>query len=246
MGIKFSDSTNKDGLVEKLGRATGTQDATTASYPLKVKTLDINSTLAFYMLLAIKAGGRMQVDDTNQTDYPVITTDMVNGQQDYPIVQDGSSTPNQILDIRQVRIKDANGQWITLTEIDREVDNIGQWDNQTGTPTHYDLDSNAVKFYPTPNYDSTGGIELYISRTPTYFVSTDTTKKAGIPDLFHDYLWMRPAYLFCLEKTLPQTAGLGVEVKKFEDMIQDYYSRRDRTSGGGKFTTRQSGVDSSK
>lgn len=244
--MKFSDSTNRDAIIQQIEKATGTQSATTASYPIKVKTLDVNDALGNFFLLAVKAGGRFQVDDTNQTDYPIITTDAVSGQQDYAFVYDGSSTPNQILDLRQVRIKDPNGNWITLTQIDREVDDINQYEGVSGTPTSFDVDSNAVKFFPKFNYNSTGGIELYVSRTPSYFVSTDTTKEAGIPKLFQAYLWLRPAYLYCLVKTLPQTKGLQIEVEKMEKMISSYYSRRDRTMGNGKMTTQYNGVNSNR
>lgn len=235
---KFSDTTNRDGLIQQVEKATGTQSATTASYPLKVKTLDINDALGNFFLLAMKAGGRFQVDDTNQTDYPLITTDLVSAQQDYAFVYDGSSTPNQILDLRQARIKDASGNWIVLTPVDREADNLTAYEGVTGTPLKFDVDANAIKLYPKPNYNSTGGLELYISRTPSYFVSTDTTKEAGIPKLFQQYLWMRPSYLYCLIKALPQTRGLQVEVEKMEKAIEDYYSRRDRVDRP-RFTVRQ-------
>lgn len=244
--MKFSDTTNRDAIIQQIEKATGTQSATTASYPLKVKTLDVNDALGNLFLLAIKAGGRFQVDDTSQADYPIITTDIVSSQQDYAFVNDGSSPANQILDLRQVRIKDSAGKWHVLTPIDREENDITQYEGVTGSPTNYDVDSNSIKLYPTPNYNGTASLELYISRTPVYFVSTDTTKEAGIPKLFQPYLWLRPSYWFCLIKSLPQAKGLQIEVEKMEKMIEAYYSRRDRTKGNGRFTTRQTGADSNR
>ena len=226
--MKFSDSTNRDGIIQMIERNTGTQSTTSSSYPLKAKTQDVNDTLGYFALLAIKAAGRFQWDDTNQTDFPTITTNLVSGQSDYTAVYDGASTPNQILDIREVRIKDANGEWKGLKAIDKEEDDINQYQGVTGEPVAFDVDSNGIILYPTPNYNSTDGIELYISRTPVYFVSTDTTKEAGIPKIFQPYLHLRPSYLYCLVKTLPQAKGLQVEVDKMEKAIEAYYSRRDR------------------
>lgn len=229
----FSDTTNRDGIIELIERDTNTQSATSSTYPLKVKTSDVNEALSNFFLLAIKAGGRFQVDDTNQTDQPTITTDLVSSQGDYTFLVDGSTPSNQILDVRTVRIKDSSGTWKTLTQIDREVFDISQYEGETGVPTQYDLTGDSIILYPTPSYNSTNGLELNVSRTPSYFASTDTTKQAGIPKLFHAYLHLRPSYFFCLIKTLPQAKWLQVEVEKLEKAIKDYYSRRNRVENGG-------------
>lgn len=226
---KFSNTTDRDGLIELIERDTNTQSSTSSSYPLKVKTNDVNEALSHFFLLAIKSGGRFQVDDTNHSEMPVINTDLVSSQQDYTFLADGESTPNQILDVRTVRIKDSTGNWKTLTQIDRESFNIDAYENTTGTPTNFDVTGNSIILYPTPNYNSTDGLELYISRTPNYFVSTDTTKEAGIPKIFHPYLHIRPSYFYCMVKDLPQKDGLKVELEKMEKQIEAYYSRRNKS-----------------
>lgn len=226
--MKFSDTTNRDGIIQLIERDTGTQSATTTSYPLKQKTVDVNDALGNFFLIAIKAGGRFQVDDTNQTDYPTMTTNIVSGQKDYIAIYDGASTPNQVLDIRTVRMLTPSGTWVNLTPIDKEVDDINAYQGQTGTPTKFDVDSNGIMLYPTPNYNSTNGLELYISRTPVYFVSTDTTKEAGIPKIFQSYLYLRPSADYCAVKTLPQAKNLQDKVTRMEADIADYYSRRNR------------------
>src|ERR1035437_897672 len=243
--MKFSDSTNRDGIIEKIEMVTGGQSATSGSYPLKVKTVDVNCALDDYFRLAIKAGGKFQVDDTNQTDYPVITTDIVSGQGDYPFIYDGSTPHNEILDLRQVRLKDSAGIWHDLSAIDRESDGITKYEGINGLPTGYDVDSNSIRLYPIPNYNLTGGLELYISRSPVHFVSTDTTKQAGIPNMFQDYLWLKPSYMYCLFKNLPQAGGLKAEVDKMESAIMEYYSMRDRVDRH-RFTTNQTGSNSNK
>lgn len=239
--LPFSDTTNKTGIIQLIERTTNTQSATTASYPLGQKTQDVNDALGNYALIATKASGRMQWDDTNQTDYPVIKTDIVQGQVDYTFTLDGSTPQNQILDVRQVRIKDPTGLWKILPQIDRQTDDISKYQNITGIPEAYDLDSNGVRLYPISNYNSTSGIEFYVSRTPSYFASTDTTKEAGIPKIFQSYLYLRPSYLYCLIKNLPQLKGLQTEVLNLEKSIADYYSRRYRVEKPGMRVTNSSG-----
>ena len=236
---KFSNTTDRDGLIELIERDTNTQSTTSSSYSLKVKTNDVNEALSHFFLLAIKAGGRFQVDDTNQVDLPVITTDLVASQDNYTFLVDSSTPANQILDVRKVRIKDSNGNWKTLTQVDRETFDINSYTSES-LPEYFDLTGNSIILYPTPNYNSTNGLEFYISRTPSYFVSTDTTKEPGIPKLFHSYLHFRPSYIYAMIKGLPQAKWLQVEVEKMENAITEYYSRRNRTEKPGLRTRQES------
>lgn len=224
--MQFSDTTNRTGLIELLEDLTTTQSATTSSYPIKTKTRDINNAYANFMSLAIRACGRWQVDDTNQTDYPIVTFSLVSGQDNYAFNLDENS--NQILELHKLRIKDANGKWTDVEQIDRREFDINQYQDITGTPEYYDITSNGIIFYPTPNYNSTNGGELYVSRTPSYFISTDTTKKPGIPDMFHEYLVFRAAYYFCLANGLKQSTGLGNEMLRMEENIKHYYAERNK------------------
>lgn len=231
--LAFNDTTNNAGILQVIARRTGTQNVTTGTYTINDKTVDVNSALGQYFLLATQAAGRWQVDDTNQTDYPIIFTNVVNGQQDYSFNYDQDN--NQILNIYKVRIKDNNGNWTTLTQRDLQDGNDTPLNaTTTGTPTQYDLTANGIFLTAIPNFNSINGIEVYISRTPSYFVSTDTTKIPGIPDMFHEYLALRPSYFFCLDKGLAQAKSLhdilfGPDGKGgIEQAIKDYHTFRNQ------------------
>jgi len=242
---RFSNTTDRDGIIELIERGTNTQSITSSSYPLKVKTNDVNEALGHFFLLAIKAGGRFQVDDTNQVDLPVITTDVVASQPNYTFLVDNSTPSNQVLEIKKVRIKDSNGKWKNLTQIDRETFDINVYQDVTGTPEYYDLFGNSILVYPVANYASDEGLEMFIARTPSYFVSTDTTKQAGIPQTFHPYLHLRPSYMYAMIKGLSQAVGLREEVEKMEKHIESYYTKRNKAERP-RFTIRQGGVDSNR
>jgi len=205
---------------------TSTQSATTSSYPLATKTRDINNAYANFMSIAISSCGKWQMDDTNQTDYPIVYFSLVANQDNYAFNLDESG--NQILQLGKARIKDANGLWFETEQIDRTEFDISQFQNITGVPQYHDVTSNGIIFYPTPNYSSTNGGELYVSRTPVYFESTDTTDKPGIPDMFHEYLVIRPAYFYSLVNGLKQAVGLGNEMLKMEAKIKNYYAGRNK------------------
>jgi len=230
MAIQFSDTTNLTGLVETLARYTGTQTSTTSSYTLAQKTLDINNAYVTFINIASKASGKQQVDDTNNSTLPLLLSNIVSGTASYPFKVDEESPTNQILELQKLRIKDSAGQWTDfLTQIDKNETDISQFQNVTGTPEYYDLIGNNVVFYPTPNYNSTDGIEFTVTRTPVYFTTSDTTKKPGIPDMFHEYLVLRPAYYFCVSKGLPQAKAYGEAMIMMEKEITNYYSRRNKT-----------------
>ena len=230
MAIQFSDTTNRNGLIQLIEDRTGAVSTSGSSYPLGAKTRDINSAFAYFMSLAVDSSGRWQVDDTNQTDYPIATSNLESGRQDYVFNNDGGTPVNQILDIHRVEIKDANGNWVLLKSIDEsDLDiAIGSFELTNGTPEYYDKTSNALFLYPSPSYDSTAGLKIYYSRTPSYFTVADTNKVAGIPDMFHEYLALRPAYMYCLTKNLPQAKAIGEQMFAMEERIKRYYGSRQR------------------
>lgn len=249
--LEFNNSVTGAGIIQVIQRLTGAQSGTTASYPLIDKTVDVNSALAQYFIIANQAAGRWQVDDTNQTDYPIIFGNVVAGQQDYAFTVDEDG--NQILDIYKVRIKDSLGNWHTLIQRDLQDGNDVPLNDttQTSCPTKYDVTSNGIFLTDIPNYTSVEGLEVYISRTPSYFVSTDTTKSAGIPHIFHEYLALRPAYFYCLTKGLPKYKEYyktlyGIDGKGgMEKSIADYYSNRNRDEKR-RMTTSTSFVNSNR
>lgn len=225
----FSESTNKTGSYELFQDLTETN---TSSYTISKFTRDMNNAYAYFMLLAIRNAGLWQVDDTNQTDYPIITMNIVSGQQDYPFTVDGSSVPNQILDITRVECASdsAKSFWRVLDGYDQtdEDSALTQLATISGVPYRYDKLANGIWLDQKPNYSATAGLKVYFQRTPVYFLVSDTTKKAGIPDFFHEYLVYRCAYLYAV-KNIPAIANNYFAVmQKMEKDIALYYSQRDR------------------
>lgn len=228
--IAFSDTANLTGLVETLARYTGTQTSTTSSYTLAQKTLDINSAYVHFFNLASRASGKQQIDDTNNSTLPLLLSDLTSGTANYSFKVDEASPTNQVLELQKLRIKDANGKWTDyLTQIDKNETDISQFQDITGTPEYFDLIGDNVVFYPTPSYTSANGIEFTVTRTPVYFLTSDTTKKPGIPDMFDEYLVIRPAYFFCTMKGLPQAKAYGDAMLMMEKEAKQYYANRNKT-----------------
>lgn len=115
MSLVFSNTTTKNGLIQLCERTCGFNDGEISgnTTTLAKFTGDINIALDRALSIIFEVGGTWQFDDSNFTDYPIITTGIVSGQRDYSFTVDGSS--NLILDIYRVQVSDSNGNFRYIT-----------------------------------------------------------------------------------------------------------------------------------
>jgi hypothetical protein len=240
MSIQFNDTTNYKGLVQIYEKECGYNrgDVSGNSDLLKEFTADCNIALDEFNSIAIQSSGKWQFDDSNQTDYPIITTNIVSGQRDYSFTLDGSS--NLILDIYKVAILPS--ATATLYQgIDPTDELIGDTDIVTGntnggTPYSYGKLSNGIFLEPRPNYNATSGLKIFINRETTYFTSSDTTKKPGVPGILHEYFALKPALKYAGRKNLANYKDLqrriilleGDESQRITGLIAKYYGKREK------------------
>jgi len=233
--LVFNDTTNGTGICQLIDANCGTD---TTSYPLKDKARDVNLAALHFQMIAIQAEGRFQVDDINHTKDPILTADLTSGQRDYHFTTDEQS--NYILDIYKVMIKDPAGLWVEMSKIDQQLPNSGMnsvrgmLDGQDigGTPTKYDKSWNGIFLEPVPNYswrtanEGEQGLKIWVNREHSYFVYTDTTKVLGFGHAFHEYLALRPSYMYAYRKGLSNKKDLQIEMLRMEDEIENYFSKR--------------------
>lgn len=223
-----TDPAVRTGLIQGLEDLTSTQSASSSSYPLATKTRDINLAFDDYQTIVTEASGTWQLDDSNHTKYPNMKFDLVSGQQDYSFTEDEQG--NQVQDIYRVECKDANGKWQLLLPYDEqsETESLSARELLSGTPTRYYKTANGIFLDLTPNYSSTLGIRMFFTRSPNYFLTSDTTKEAGIPNAHHRYLIVKPAYWYWLPKDTQRASLFFAELEKIEKMISNSVSQRVR------------------
>jgi len=231
MSIQFSNTTTKAGILQRIEDACGFNDGdiTGNSVRLAKFTAKVNSAVDEVTSIALKSAASWQYDDSNHTDYPIMTTDLVSGQQDYSFISDGSG--NLVLDIYKVMIKLPDGTWVEIDPVDRNLqeETMDSFDNTvSGTPTRYDKLGNGIFLDNVPDYNSEEGLKVYINRESTYFLTTDTTKKAGFVGLFHDYLYLKPSYEYARDKDLSNVARLEKDVVLMQEAIRQHYATRER------------------
>ena len=196
-------------------------------------TGSINLALDKAFHLIFKADGKWQFDDSNHTDYPIITTDSVASQRDYSFTSDENS--NLILDVDRVFYRASTSDaYFELEPVDVQADPsakvVGFFDglNTEGTPYRYDKTATGIFLDPIPDTAVTSGIKMYINREGSYFTTSDTTKTPGFAGLYHEFLVLEPAYRYARANRLDAQETLKRDVLELEKKITEYYSRRDQ------------------
>ncbi len=235
MSIAFLDSTNKDGLIERIEQELGFPDAYISGDATRLKfwTGSINLALDKALHIIFSADGKWQFDDSNHTDYPIITTDIFASQRDYSFTSDENS--NLILDIQRVFYRSSTtAPYYEIFPIDvqtrdeREITEFVDGLNTEAQPITYDKTATGVFLNNVPSTNVISGLKLYISREGSYFTTSDTTKFAGFAGLYHEYLVLEPCYRYARAHTLEKREVFKRDLLEMEKNIIEHYSKRDK------------------
>src|SRR6056297_1044424 len=96
-----------------------------------------------------EASGTWEYDDSNKSTLPVATTDLGDDREDYSLPADAQR-------LVAVEIKNAQGDWKALEEIDKSQMNTGpsEFYDEPGLPQWYDTLGNSIVLYPPPSSDN--------------------------------------------------------------------------------------------
>lgn len=228
MSIEFSNPTLESGICELIDANCGTN---LVSYPKAKKVVDVNLAIDAAVAIAIQESGKAQFDDTNHTDYPIITLDLVGGRRDYSFTTDENG--NLILDYYKVVVKSSStGEYYEVGPVDVQSDpNMNSFFNGNdiqGAPSRYDKTGNGLFLDPIPENDVPDGLKIYINREGSHFTSADTTKMPGFPGVLHEYFAIRPSYFYALRKGLKNKNDLFDEMIRWENKIRAHFGSREK------------------
>lgn len=221
MSLSFSN------ICTKIDRACHTDSI---RYSLANKAIDVNLALDDVQTYALKERG-WNMDDFNHSHDPFITIDITAGQRAYHFTYDEQT--NLILDVHRVMCKNAStGVYKLLTPVDQQssddVESFYDGNNTQGVPWRYDKTGNGIYLDPVPSYSSTNGLKVFISRESSYFISTDTTRIAGIDGLCQDYLYLKPSYEWCRDNNLSTTDRLYRDLQTSLEKVKERYGHREK------------------
>lgn len=240
MSIQFSQTASPyRGLVQFYEKEIGANygDVSGDTELLGEFTARCNNAVDDYLLLWAKSAGTWQGDDINQTDYPILTSNITSGQRDYPFDEDVDG--NKIKDVQKVLILQSSTatEYIEISPVD-ELDTSSSEilvNSLTGVPTKYGKLSNGIFLDPVPSYSVALGIKMIVNREGSYFTTSDTTKKPGVP-VYHEYFYLKPAYEVASIRKLSNLPELekkvmdleGSERLRITGKIQEFFSQRER------------------
>ena len=193
-------------------------------YSLVQKTRAANKTLRKIWSWIFEAYGGWIYDDSNNTDFPIATTQIVSSQQDYSI-------PSEALTVNDLEVKDSSGNWYDLKPItSEEIDKLQaekEFFKTNGLPIYYLMISGSFKLFPTPNYTQAASLRISFNRGVTTFTSGDTTKTPGFVSQFHDAVAVGMALEWAKEKGLNDLLqGLYADWRRYELDIKKFYTVR--------------------
>jgi hypothetical protein len=235
MSLVFNDTSGKMGLVQEcesqiFGDNSYGRISNDTSL-LATFTRYINEAMNRVATLIMTADGRWQFDDTNNTDFPIGTTNLVttagSEQQDYTF-------DISMLRITRVEVKDSTGAWKKLDPIDQQDlfdTSLTDFLNTPGLPRFYDKIGTSIFLYPKPlagAVTATNGLKIWFQRPPHYFIVSDTTAVPGFNSLYHRLVATIASRDYAVFKQLSVASALGTLVQQQEDSLVENYTLRNK------------------
>lgn len=194
---QFSDTTNKNGLIQNIESLCNLGDGgISGNTTLMAKITGLINTANQDVAIALmQADKRWQYDDFNNTDLPRAAATLVAGQRDYTLPAASSSgNAATLLGIEKIVVLDANStpQERVLKLTNREDAELNNRHATSALPIWYKLVGNSVKIWPAAdsgaNVTLASGLIIYFKRTPVAFTVSTTSTQPGFMGPFHDVL----------------------------------------------------------
>lgn len=230
--MQFSSTSNKNGIVQlverlcKLGDGGITNDTTL----FKQVTGDINQAYREVGSALLRSDRRWKWDDTNWTDFPIATIDLVNNQRDYTLPASTSGgNASTLWKVSLVEILGTDGKY---HKIDLAEDGTLET-TDTGTPTEYRLIGNSIRLQNIPTTSTvtlTAGLRITFQRSIVEFTTSSTTEQPGFMDSYHDLLAYKASstYLLPIDRTLA-IDYLNLFNERLKMLQQDWSLKNDDT-----------------
>lgn len=228
--MQFNPTTGSQGITHDVWFLTGT-DST--SFPIADLVRIANKVMHRLGLLAWKSANSWKFDDSNKTDLPIATTNLVDNQEDYTI-------PTTTFDIKGVDVQDSNGNWVKLkyiTKADMGGTAKDEFQKTKGMPIYYLLEGNSIRLKPAPSSDNvtlTSGLKIHMARNITEFTVSTTTTEPGFPTPLHPLISAEIALEYAgINGLSDKLEYLSAKVGEGRQAFIDYYANR-----GGEIKTK--------
>jgi hypothetical protein len=207
-------------------------DADTTSYPAATLLRRINQAYEQVVGWLIMADGTAQFDDTNYSDFPIGTYDLVDSQSVY-------SFNDKFLQVINVQVKDSNGDFSILKPIDQSEYSddmpLSEAFETAGIPEYYDkLSDDSIKLYPSPSSSDvtlTAGLKIYFKRTADIYTSAEVTtgtKEPGFISTHHYILSYMAAVPYCMKYKKDRVTLYEKKIGEMKKELIELYSQKEK------------------
>jgi len=203
-------------------------DATSTSYTDAVLLRRVNSAYEEIVGDLIAQDKNWKFDDSNYTDLPIGTADLVDGQQSYAF-------NGTLLTIDRVEVLDNDGNGHKLIPIrEEDIDEaLDEYEETDGLPSKYIKKYNSLFLYPAPATASVtlaDGLIIYYRRTADLFTTAELatgTKTPGFASPYHYLLSYKSALPYALSYKKDRVKLLREEIDRMHAGLMALASVRD-------------------
>lgn len=190
--------------------------------------IDINLWYERVHMAILRAQDDWDFDDSNQTTYPILTTNFVANQQDYLL-------PSNALRIKRVEVTYDGVNYYVAEPFDIDMRSRASSPSLlasdfTQSRPYFDPQGRSIFIYPIPTANQTAGLKIWIQRSVIEFTSGDLstgTKSPGFDVPFHQILAYGTAFEFALAKGLQSLKGIQGRLDELMAEIDLFYGKRD-------------------
>ncbi len=228
--MEFSNTTTKGGIIQHCETLLGMSDGDISGNAvlLKVFTRLTNNWYRRADSAIWQFSSSWGFDDSDHTDLPRATANLVDDQHDYEI-------PSSARVIREVWVKDSVGNWIKMKPVDEQNSTtpLGEKYDEKGMPSKFDMVGRSLFLYPAPKTSDvtiTAGLKVLVDRDIDEFVSTDTTKGPGFDNHFHEMVPVGASLDYALGYLTGDTVKINALKERLMEVrneLQVFYRGRD-------------------
>jgi hypothetical protein len=230
--MQFSDTSNKNGILQMCEKTTGLGDAkiTGVATELAYFTNLVNQWLQIGHFYAWTTDKNWDFDDSNYTNFPFATTTIIDDQVDYTL-------PSDLMSIRSVECLDKAGNYFTLHEMsnDSSVFQTSREQETAGIPTHYRKVGLSLKLYPKPDaamVTASAGLRIRYGRDMDLFATTDTTQEPGFSKQLHPICYYGPCWEWAMVNNIGNIAQMCERMlgqwPGIREIAERHFSSRDK------------------
>lgn len=218
----FNDTSGGLGIIQDIEFLTnlGAGNISGSTSRMKDFTRLVNSWYQRVVTMILRSRDEWDFDDSNKTDYPILTASLVSGQQDYTL-------PLKTLKVKRVEISYDGTTWkkaepFDIAERGQQTENLSDFSKSN---PFYDVQGTGIFFYPIPDSND-GKFKIWVAREPNEFTTSSTSIEPGFDEPFHRMLSIGPALDYSVAHNLPQAKNLKTLLDEYEARLMDFYGSK--------------------